>query len=343
MSCTQKKYTAAIRNFEGGDHYKNKKPQRLLATEDHSVYKKNCKNITEETMKRLYVPSSGFFAMTSIIFLFFFLFPLGAAAQTPEETLKITIIPHRSTMGNFRAYAPVVEALEKKIGIPVQMLASKTYDEAVKKLKNKEADVAYLGPFAYVKAHDDFGARLIVRTVDDDNTEFYHSLIITRKESDIKTLQDLKGKSFAFTDPNSTSGFLFPMLGLSKAGIRLEDFSRIEYLKRHVNSLLAVYNGQTDAGAVSSTAKNKVKVNFDDIRILWKSEPIYRGPWVAGKDLSDSMFQGIQTTFLEITKRKDAAEVFRKLSTKGYVKGQDSEYSNVREAIALKQKLEKQK
>jgi len=298
--------------------------------------------MTEEIMKHSHIPSSGFFALTAIILLFFFLFPLAAAAQSTEETLKITIIPHRSTKGNFRSYTPVVQALEKKIGMPVQMLASKTYDEAVGKLESKEADVAYLGPFAYVKAHNDFGARLIVRTIDDDNTEFYHSLIITRKESDIRTLQDLKGKSFAFTDPNSTSGFLFPMVGLSKAGIRLEDFSRAEYLKRHANSLLAVYNGQTDAGAVSSTAKDKVKVNFDDIRILWKSEPIYRGPWAARKDLSESLFQGIQNTFLELAKQKDAAEIFKKLSTKGFVKGKDSEYNNVREAIALKQKLGKQ-
>jgi len=291
-------------------------------------------------MKRFHVRSSEFFALTSIILLFSFLFPLAATAQTSKETLKITIIPHRSTKGNLRAYAPLIEALEKKIGMPVQMLASKTYDKAVGKLKSKEADVAYLGPFAYVKAHDDFGARLIVRTIDDDNTEFYHSLIITRKDSGIKTLGELKGKSFAFTDPSSTSGFLFPMVGLSKAGISLEDFSRFVYLKRHANSLMAVYNGQTEAGAVSSTAKNKVKVNFDDIRILWKSEPIYRGPWVAGKDLSDSLFQRIQTAFVEIMKREDAAEIFRKLSTKGFVKGQDGEYNNVREAIALKQKLQ---
>lgn len=291
-------------------------------------------------MKYLTVLSSRFFAIASIILLFCSLLPLSAVSQPPEKKLKITIIPHRSTKGNFRAYAPVVEALEKKIRMPVQMLASKTYDEAIEKLKTGEADVAYLGPFAYVKAHDDFGARLIVRTIDDDNTEFYHSLIITRKESDIQTLQDLKGRSFAFTDPNSTSGFLFPMVGLSKAGIRLEDFSRTEYLKRHANSLLAVYNGQAEAGAVSSTAKDKVKVDFDNIRILWKSEPIYRGPWTARKELPDPLFYGIQDTFLEITKRKDAEEIFRKLSTKGFVKGEDSEYNNVREAIALKRKLE---
>lgn len=286
--------------------------------------------------------SSQFLTVAGIVFVSLFCLILPEQALSSEKTLKITLIPHRSTMGNFRAYAPVIEALEKKLGMPIQILASKTYDEAVEKIKTSEADVAYLGPFSYVKAHDSLGARLIVRTIDKNHTEFYHSMIITRKDSGIKTLQELKGKSFAFTDPDSTSGFLFPMVALSKLNISLKDFSGVKYLKRHANSLLAVYNGQTDAGAVSSTAKNKVKINFDEIRILWKSQPIYRGPWVARKDLPDSLFQNIQNTLLEISSQKNAAEIFKTLSTKGFVKGENSEYDNVREAIRVKQKLESQ-
>ena len=70
------------------------------------------------------------------------------------------------------------------------------------------------------------------------------------------------------------------MVKLKKAGIIMEDFSEVRYVTRHANSLLAVYNKHVDAGAISSTVKEKIDIDFSKIKILWKSEPIYRGPWI---------------------------------------------------------------
>lgn len=269
------------------------------------------------------------FALVSVTF------PPGVPAAPPGGSLNICIIPHRSHLGNEKAYSLVTDALEKATGYTTRWVGSRSYADVIENLRNGTADMAYLGPFSYVEAQDSFGVRLMARTRDKKQREFYYSTIMTRRDSGITSLSELKGKSFAFTDPKSTSGFLFPMVGLKKAGLYIEDFSRVIYVKRHANSLLSVYNGHVAAGAVSSTAREKVDVDLRRLKLLWQSAPIYRGPWVARKDLSDDAFTRIQNALLMLGKDENADRIFKELGTHGFVKGKDSDYDNVRELIRL--------
>jgi phosphonate transport system substrate-binding protein len=284
-----------------------------------------------------------FLTVISLSFIYAFLFIQHGHAQTPKETLRLAIIPHRSTLGNEQAYGMLIEALEKETGITFQWTGSKTYDEVIKKIGTKQADIGYVGAFGYVEAQENFGVKLIARTYGKKKRESYYSMIITREDAGLNTLQDLKGKSFIFNDPKSTSGFLFPMLELKKAEIKIEDFSEVRYVTRHANSLLAVYNKHADAGAISSTAKEKVDIDFRKIKVLWKSEPIYRGPWIVNKDLSDEQFNLIQSALLRISNYKDAEIIFKDLGTKGFIKGFDRDYDNIRKVRKLMQELSQPK
>ncbi|MEE9171245.1 MAG: phosphate/phosphite/phosphonate ABC transporter substrate-binding protein, partial [bacterium] len=245
------------------------------------------------------------------------------------------IIPHRSNLGNEQAYAPLFKVLGSELGVDFEWIGSKTYDDVIRHITTGRADIGYVGPFAYVDAQDNFGVRLICRTLSKKKVEFYHSMIITRHDSGINSLQELRGKSFSFTDPKSTSGFLFPMAKLKETGLQLKDFSEVRYLKRHANSLLAVHKSHVDAGATSYTAIDKVNIDFDDIKILWKSEPIYRGPWIARKDLPDPLFDMIKKAMLKTSNSMRAEEIFQGLTTKGFIEGKDSDYENVREVVRL--------
>ncbi len=281
--------------------------------------------------------------LIGLIFFHAVLFLQDGQAQSSKETLKLAIIPHRSNLGNEQAYSMLVETLEKETGIAFQWVGSKTYGEVIRKIGIKQADIAYVGPFGYVEAQDNFGVKLIARTYGKKRKEFYYSMIITRKDSGLNTLQDLKGKSFVFNDPKSTSGFLFPMVALKKAGIKMEDFSEVKYVTRHANSLLAVYNNHSDGGAISSTAKDKVNIDFSKIKILWKSKPIYRGSWIARKNLPDEQFYKIQNALLRISIYKDAEKIFKDLGTKGFIKGLNSDYDNIREVRKLIHELSQPK
>jgi phosphonate transport system substrate-binding protein len=273
-----------------------------------------------------------FFTMVFFIFQLC-LFSQAGLSYAQQEKLKIAIIPHRSNLGNEQAYSTFFDELEKETGIVFEWLGSTTYDDVIEKIKSGIADIGYVGPFAYVDAQDSFGVRLICRTLSKKKKEFYHSMIVTRKDSGIHDLEDLKGKSFSFTDPKSTSGYLFPMAQLKKTGIDLEDFSEVKFLKRHANSLFAAYKGHVDAGATSLTAVDKIDINMDEMQIIWKSEPIYRGPWIARKGLAGEQFNRIQKAMLKISESQENKKIFDGLTTKGFVKGKDSDYDNVREVI----------
>ena len=292
---------------------------------------------------RFFIIGKIFFALIGLSLIHVFLFLQNGQAQTSNKTLKLAVIPHRSTLGNEQAYDMLIEALEKKTGITFQWTGSKTYDEVINKIGTKQADIGYVGAFAYVEAQEKFDVRLIARTYGKKRRESYYSMIITREDAGLKTIQDLKGKSFIFNDPKSTSGFLFPMVMLKKKGIKMEDFSEVRYVTRHANSLLAVYNKHADAGAISSTAKEKVDIDFSKLKILWKSEPIYRGPWIANKDMSNEQFQLIQSALLQISNSKEAGKIFKDLGTKGFIKGFDRDYDNIREVRKLMKELPQSK
>lgn len=256
-------------------------------------------------------------------------------AQTDTSQIRVTIIPHRSNLGNEEAYSTFFNEMAKETGYSFVWLGSKTYDDVIDKLKRGDADIGYVGPFAYVAAQDSFGVQLICRTLSKKSVEFYHSMIVSRKDSGLLNLADLKGKRFSFTDPKSTSGYLFPFAQMVKNGLSLDDFSEVKYLKRHANSLLAVYHGHVDAGATSYTAVDKVDIDMDQIGIMWKSEPIYRGPWIARKDIPSGVFTRIQDAMLKIGApgKPENEPLFNELTTKGFIRGKDSDYDNVREVI----------
>ena len=259
--------------------------------------------------------------------------------QAPHTTLKLAIIPHRSTLGNEHAYGMLIEALEQETGFGFQWAGSKTYDDVIQKIGTRQADIGYVGAFAYIEARERYGVKLIARTYGKNRRESYYSMIITRADADIHTLEELRGKSFVFNDPKSTSGFLFPMVALKKAGLDLDDFAEVRHVTRHANSLLAVYNQHVDAGAISSTAKEKVTIDFNQIKILWQSAPIYRGPWIVNKNLPDEQFDRIQKALLKISRYPDAESIFSDLGTKGFIRGADRDYDNIREVRSLMHQL----
>ena len=273
--------------------------------------------------------------MLNILLVVVVLAVMGSVTRLPAEmtTLRLGIIPHRSNLGNEQAYSPLIDTLEKQTGFRINWVGSHSYADVIDKLGNHTIDLAYMGAFSYVRARERFDVQLIARTLSKDGQAFYLSMIVTHKDSGLMNLQDLKGKQFAFTDPHSTSGYLFPLTALRKAGVDLDDFSQFNFLKRHANSLLAVYNRHVDAGAISSTAPDKVDVDIDQFRVLWESAPIYRGPWVARKGLPISTVRQIRSALLNISQSPMADKIFANLGTKGFTVGHDSDYDNIRQVL----------
>jgi phosphonate transport system substrate-binding protein len=189
----------------------------------------------------------------------------------------------------------VLDALQQRLGVTIKPFVATDYNGVIEALRSKKLDVAYLGPFSYVLASSVANVEAFaVAETKKTGQSSYKSLILARKDSGLRTVADLKGKNFAFVDPSSASGHLFPKAGLQQQGIEPDQlFGRVIFSGSHDASILAVANKKVDAAAVadrilaSAIAKGQVKA--DELEIVWSSNPIPESPMVWRKDLDPAL------------------------------------------------------
>ena len=226
-----------------------------------------------------------------------------ASAQT---VLTVGLIPSEDSRAMIANSQAMMDMLSKSLGMPVKPFVAADYNGVIEALRSKRLDVAYLGPFSYVLGTTvaDIEAFAVAETKKAGRS-FYHSVVIAHKDSGIKTVNDLKAKTFAFVDPSSTSGHLFPKSGLMKAGLNTDkDFSRVIFSGSHDSNAIAVQNKKVDAAAIADrildAAITKGLVKREDIVEVWRSAPIPESPTVWRKDLSPDLKKRIQAAFLQV-------------------------------------------
>lgn len=223
---------------------------------------------------------------------------LSAIAFTPAmaaQPLTIGLIPAEDSQAMIESSRQVLDSLQKQLGMEVKPFVATDYNGVIEALRSKKLDVAYLGPFSYVLASSvaDVEAFAVAVTKKTGQSA-YKSVIIARKDSGIAKTADLKGRTFAFVDPTSASGHLFPKAGLLQAGYDPETFfGRVIFSGSHDASILAVANKKVDAAAVAdrilASAIAKGQVRQDDLEIVWSSNPIPESPMVWRKDLDPAL------------------------------------------------------
>jgi phosphonate transport system substrate-binding protein len=220
---------------------------------------------------------------------------LAAEPAKPVKPLTIGLIPAEDSQAMIESSRAVLDSLQQQLGMPVKPFVATDYNGVIEALRSKKLDVAYLGPFSYVLANQvaDVEAFAVAVTKKTGQSS-YKSVIIARKETGIAKPADLKGHTFAFVDPTSASGHLFPKAGLLQAGYDPETFfGRLIFSGSHDASILAVANKKVDAAAVadrilaSAIAKGQVKP--DELEIVWSSNPIPESPMVWRKDLDPAL------------------------------------------------------
>ena len=205
-------------------------------------------------------------------------------------------------------------AIESALGVPVKIFTPADYDGVIQGLLGGTLDVAFLGASGYAKIHlTDAGAvetALVPQNV--DGTEGYYSIAFTRKDTGITSLDDAKGKVFAFAEPNSTSGFLVPAAEMTaKYGDLKAYFKDTPFSGGHEQTIVGVANGTYDAGVsngdgigdwaegFTSGAFHKAAaaglVDMNDLVEIWRSALIPNGPFVIRtalpQDVKDKVVQ----------------------------------------------------
>jgi phosphonate transport system substrate-binding protein len=265
------------------------------------------------------------------------LWPAVAAAYTPE-VLKVSAIPDENPNELMRIYTPFAEYLSRELGQKVQFTPVVDYAATVEGLAAKKLDLVWYGGFTSVQAvrrTNGQATRLAMRKEDAE----FKSVFVTRKDSGIKSLADLKGKTFAFGSVSSTSGHLMPRFFLLKNGVNPDrDFAqKPAFSGAHDATALWVESGKVDAGALNFLVWEKLletrKVDLGKIGVFWTTPPYVDYVWTAHAELDPGLRDKLTQAFLKL--KYDNPE-HRKLldlhRTKGYVKALDEDWKGIEEA-----------
>ena len=272
---------------------------------------------------------------------------LGTSALSAKEAnwpkeITYGVIPVAGAQGMQDTFGKVAAYLGQKLGIKVKLVTPSDYAGVIVGMAHKHIDVAYLGPKSYCEAAKRAGAEAVVVEIDAEaGIPGYYGYVITKKGSGLKTLADIKGKKWAFTDPNSTSGTLVPTVMFANKGIDPKTyFSRVIYSGSHEASILSVKNGKVDAASTNNLDYNRglgKQWSKNDFNIIWKSKLIPGSPMAVRKDLPESLKKAIKDAFIAY-KDKDNLKTMKIL---GYAPAEDSMFDGVRKMIKFKESLKK--
>lgn len=226
--------------------------------------------------------------------------PAGA-----QQVVTIGLIPSEDPRMVITESQAMVERLHQALGMEVKPFVATDYNGIIEAMRAKKLDIAFFGPFSYVLAVQVADAEAFAIAPLSKGSTTYRSQIIARKDHGIAGLSDLRGKTFAFVDPASTSGYLFPKAGLLRAGYDPDTFfGRVVFSGGHDAGAIAVQNGKVDAAAIADglleTAIARGVVNRNDLAIVWTSDPIPGSPFALRRDLAPDLKKRIVAAFAEM-------------------------------------------
>lgn len=242
--------------------------------------------------------------------------------------------------------AEVTKLLGKELSMTVVPKVASDYAGVVEAMRNGQVDIAFFPPAAYVLAEQRAKARVILKSMFKGQSAYY-SAIITRKDSGISKLADLKGKTFAFVDPNSTSGSIYPRVMLLDAGIKPErDFAHVIQAGGHDVVVLSVLNRKVDAGACyANDAKGaeaawtnpQLVPNAADramIKVVAFSRPIPSDNIAVRSDLDADLVMKVRKFFLKMSSTPEGRQRIRKVfRVDGFTEAMPADYEPVRDAF----------
>jgi phosphonate transport system substrate-binding protein len=267
-----------------------------------------------------------------MVFGFISLFLLFQAAVGADNApVNVGMVPDAgATQVSVKEKAPLKAYLEQKLGRSVNLIIPTNYNATVEALGNGSLDFAYLGGLTYIKAHARYS---VVPLVQRNSDLQFRSTFITSSHSSIHSLGDLKGKTFAFGDINSTSGHLMPYLEMRQAGIDPNNNLKYRYTGSHPATAKAVESGAVDAGALDETVYNAMisegKLDPNKVRVFYMSKPFVDYVWVSRKDVDQTMQEKFTQAFTELKEGQDD-EVLKILRGKNFVRANNEEYTVLR-------------
>lgn len=251
-----------------------------------------------------------------------------------KPTIRISMVPTTAADKMLRESEPLKAYLEQATGAKIELTVPLNYAAVVEAVGADKVDIAFLGGFTYVQARKRFGA---VPLVQRERDQAFHSLFITQTDSAIASLDDLKGKRFAFGDVNSTSGHLMPEYYMRNRGVDPDVIAGAIYTGGHDATAFSVANRKADAGALDEAVYAKLtkdgKLDPTKLRVFYISPPYLDYVWAARKALDPALADAFKKAMLALDPtNRQHQPVLDLLQASRYVSAEDASYDKLREA-----------
>jgi phosphonate transport system substrate-binding protein len=265
----------------------------------------------------------------------------GAPAQDaswPKE-LTFALLSTENAAEVTRRWGPIVAQLEKDLRVKVKSVTATDYRGTIEALKFKKAEIGHLGPKSYVEAATNNYANVepVAQLQLANGSLGYRSCLIVHADSDMFSPEDTIGKTFAFNDPNSTSGYLVPSsFFMTEMGVDPQKhFSKVIFSGSHEASILAVANRKVEVASTNlpdlQQLTRESKVPRGALRVIWVSKLIPNDPVVVRKDLPANLKSAIQESLVSMKSRNP--EAFKEIGAwvGSFVPADDARYQVIRD------------
>ena len=261
------------------------------------------------------------------------------AAQTP---LTLALTPSRDPTALKEAGDAFARAITQVSGVPIKAIVASDYAGVIEALRSKRVDLAFVHPVGYVLANREAGCRILVRDIWQGKTA-YTARFYVRKDHGIRRVEDLRGKTVAFVDPASSSGYIYPMVLLMKQGlVRDRDprsfFKEALFTGTHEAALQSVLRGRVDAAASFDKAPElhiKDPALIAQLGFVGETPEIPEAGICARPDLPAEPLARVKRALLSIKAPEYSALLKEIYGIDGFIEADDRDYQPVRDAMAL--------
>ena len=227
-----------------------------------------------------------------------------AVVSQAQQSLRVTTIPEEVATEQVRKFAPLVNYLEKRLGMKVEFTPVSDYPAAVETLVNKKVDLVWFGGFTFVQAQLRSGGKVVPIAQREEDTRF-QSVFIAKTDSGIQSLADMKGKQVSFGSQSSTSGHLMPRSFLLQAQIDPDTaFKRVAYSGAHDATIASVVSGKVDAAALDITVWRKFvsegRVDTKAVNVFFTTPTYFNYNWSVHADMPLELRSRLQKALLDL-------------------------------------------